>query len=160
VYSLLGLASIFGGLLFGRASDRWQRRNVLAWTVAGAGALCLVIPIGERALAIPVALLYGLLMTGVGGVLFAYISDVVPQAFVATAFGTITLSLGTSQLVAPPIGGWLADHTGGFSLTYGVAAACGLVAGVLALRLPSGVAALNLPLHVKGETFRLETTTD
>jgi MFS family permease len=141
VYSLLGIASIFGGLLLGRVSDRWERRTVLAWSLAGTGLLCLVVPLGHPGLALPVGLVYGLLMTGVGGVLFAYISDVVPQAFVATAFGAITLSLGTSQLLAPPFGGWLADRTGGFAASYAAAAVAGVVAGVLALRLPTSAVA-------------------
>ena len=136
-YSALGIASIFGGLVLGRVSDRIERRTVLGWAVLGTGLLCLLVPIGAGVLTVPVALLYGLLMTGVGSVLFAYISDCVPQAFVAAAFGTITLSLGLSQLVAPPLGGWLADRTGGFAVSYLVAAVAGVLAGVLALRLPT-----------------------
>lgn len=135
-YSVLGIASIFGGLVLGRISDRLERRTVLGWSVIGTGLLCLVVPVGAGPLALPVALLYGLLMTGVGSVLFAYISDSVPQSFVAAAFGTITISLGLSQLVAPPFGGWLADRTGGFSASYLVAAVVGVVGGLLALRLP------------------------
>lgn len=76
-------------------------------------------------------------MIGVGSVLVAYISDVVPQRFVAASFGTITLSLGTSQLVSPPFGGWLADLTGNFAATYSLAAATGVAAGLIALALPT-----------------------
>ncbi|HJQ42521.1 MAG TPA: YbfB/YjiJ family MFS transporter [Jatrophihabitantaceae bacterium] len=137
VYSVLGVASIFGGLVLGRISDRLERRTVLGWSVVGTGLLCLVVPAGVGPLAVPVALLYGLLMTGVGSVLFAYISDSVPQSFVAAAFGTITISLGLSQLVAPPFGGWLADRTGGFAASYLVAAVVGVIGGLLALRLPA-----------------------
>lgn len=136
-YSLLGVASIFGGLLLGRTSDRIDRRWVLAAAMAAAGVLGLLVPVGIAELAVPAAIAYGLLMTGVGSVLFAYVSDVVPHAFVPAAFGTITLSLGTSQFVAPPFGGWLADRTGDFAATYCAATVVGILAGVLALRLPS-----------------------
>ena len=139
-YSVLGIASIFGGLVLGRVSDHLERRTVLAWSVVGTGLLCLVVPLGIGALTLPVALLYGLLMTGVGSVLFAYISDTVPQSFVAAAFGSITISLGISQLVSPPFGGWLADRTGGFAASYLVATVAGVAGGLLALRLPAATA--------------------
>jgi MFS family permease len=135
-YSILGLASMVGGLVVGRVSDHLSRRIVLASSIVVTGLLCLVIPLDLIGITTPVAICYGLLMTGVGTVLVAYVSDVVPARFVPSAFGTITLSLGTSQLLAPPIGGWLADLTGSFDATYLLAAATGVAGGLIAFTLP------------------------
>jgi MFS family permease len=80
--------------------------------------------------------LYGLLMTGIGTVVVAYLSDVLPARDLSSAFGAITLSLGVAQLVAPPLGGWLADLTGSFGTPFLVAAIAGGIAAVVAALLP------------------------
>lgn len=56
---------------------------------------------------------------------------------IGTVFGAITLSLGFAQLIAPPIGGWLADRSGSFSATYVAAAALGIAGDVFAVALPA-----------------------
>jgi MFS family permease len=98
--------------------------------------LSLFVPLSLIGIATPVALMYGLLMTGIGSVLVAYISDTVAAQHVPATFGTVTISLGISQLLAPPVGGWLIDRTDGFIWTYSVAAAAGIVAGLIAVTLP------------------------
>ena len=136
-YSLLGLASITGGVVLGRVSDRWGRRPVLVVALLLAGAASVVIPLGWTALVLPSVIAYGLLMTGIGAVVVAYLSDLLEPRDMAAAFGAITLSLGVAQLVAPPVGGWLVDATGSFRLTFVVAAGTGAAAGVLAGFLPA-----------------------
>jgi MFS family permease len=136
-YALLGLASMAGGLVLGRLSDRLSRRAVLAAGILGSGVLCLFVPLQLTGLATPVGLGYGLLMTGIGSVLVAYISDTVDMHHVPATFGVVTMSLGISQLIAPPIGGWLIDHTGGFGWTYALAAVAGVAGGIIAMTLPS-----------------------
>jgi MFS family permease len=135
-YSLLGLASIFGGVLVGRVSDALGRRTVLAGSMAIVGLICLVIPLRLGALVVVYTIAYGLLMTGIGTVIVAYISDVTEPKHIGTPFGTITMSLGVSQLISPLIGGWLADRTGDFAVTYLVASAAGVTAGLVATLLP------------------------
>jgi MFS family permease len=135
-YALLGLASMAGGLVLGRLSDRLSRQGVLAGAIIGTGVLSLFVPLSLIGIATPVALMYGLLMTGIGSVLVAYISDTVAAQHVPATFGTVTISLGISQLLAPPVGGWLIDRTDGFIWTYSVAAAAGIVAGLIAVTLP------------------------
>jgi MFS family permease len=139
-YSLLGLASIFGGVVLGRASDRLGRRPVLVVAMVLVGAASVVIPLGWEAAVLPSVIGYGLLMTGVGAVVVAYLSDQLAPRDMVAAFGAITLSLGVAQLVAPPIGGWLADATGSFRLTFLLAGGAGAVAGVFAACLPGRMA--------------------
>jgi MFS family permease len=137
-YSVLGLASILGGVALGRASDRLGRRPVLVVAMLLVATATVVIPLGWAGVVLPSVIAYGLLMTGIGAVVVAYLSDRLAPRDMAAAFGAITLSLGVAQLVAPPIGGWLADATGSFRLTFLVAGGAGAVAGLFAGLLPSG----------------------
>ncbi|MEY9211745.1 YbfB/YjiJ family MFS transporter [Thermobifida halotolerans] len=139
-FSLLGLASIAGGAVGGRASDRLGRRPVLAACMATAGLAALVVPLDWSG-AVPAAnLVYGLVMTSVGTVMVAYLGDVLTPDRMGTAFGSVTAALGLAQVVAPPIGGWLADATGSFSVVFHLACAAGVLAGIIAVFLPSTAA--------------------
>jgi len=137
-YSLLGLASIVSAVLLGRISDHWHRSRTLASAIVVTG-LCAVgatVATGPVPLTV-VVVLFGLVMTGIGSVLAAYLSDELPAVEVTTVLGAATLALGLAQFVAPPLGGWLADETGSFTATYLVAGAASVVGGVLAWTLPS-----------------------
>lgn len=74
-YSLLGIASIFGAVLLGRLSDHWHRSHTLglAMAVSGACALALTATTNPWLLTGSVVL-FGLVMTGIGSVLAAYLS--------------------------------------------------------------------------------------
>jgi MFS family permease len=137
-YSLLGLASIVSAVVVGRISDHWHRSRTLAGAIVITG-LCAA---GSTVVAGPgpltvVVVLFGLVMTGIGSVLAAYLSDELPAVEVTTVLGAATLALGLAQFVAPPVGGWLADATGSFTATYLVAGAASVLGGVLAWTLPS-----------------------
>lgn len=97
--------------------------------------ICLVIPLRLGAPVVVYTIAYGLLMTGIGTVILAT-SVTLLNEHIGTAFGTITMSLGVSQLISPLIGGWLADRTGDFAVTYLVASAAGVTAGLVATLLP------------------------
>lgn len=137
-FSLLGLASIVSAVLVGRISDHWHRSRTLggAIVVSGLCAAGTTVVAGPGPLTL-VVVLFGLVMTGIGSVLAAYLSDELPAVEVTTVLGAATLALGLAQFVAPPLGGWLADETGSFTATYLVAGAASVVGGVLAWTLPS-----------------------
>jgi MFS family permease len=137
-YSLLGLASIISAVLVGRISDHWHRSRTLggAIVVTGVCAAATTVVTGPAPLTL-VVVLFGLVMTGIGSVLAAYLSDELPAVEVTTVLGAATLALGAAQFVAPPLGGWLADGTGSFTATYVVAGVASVLGGVLAWTLPS-----------------------
>jgi MFS family permease len=137
-YSLLGLASIVSAVLVGRISDHWHRSRTLggAIVVTGLCAAATTVITGTAQLTV-VVVLFGLVMTGIGSVLAAYLSDELPAAEVTTVLGAATLALGAAQFVAPPLGGWLADDTGSFTASYLVAGMASVLGGVLAWTLPS-----------------------
>lgn len=137
-YSLLGIASIFGAILLGRASDRWHRTRTLSLAMAVTGVSALVVTLTTSTWVLTLSVVvFGLVMTGIGVILAAYLSDELEPADVATMFGVATLALAVAQFLAPPAGGWLADHTGSFSATYLVSALAGVVSGAIAWTLPS-----------------------
>lgn len=135
-FALLGVCSVFGGVVVGRISDLVTRRTALAGAMLLTGGIALAVPLTRGAVAVATVAVYGLLMTGVGAVLAAYLGDALPPRDVGTAFGAATLAFGAGQFLAPPVGGWLADTTGSFTATYVAAAVCGIAGGAVALALP------------------------
>jgi predicted MFS family arabinose efflux permease len=135
-YSVLGVASVVGGLLVGRLSDLVGRRRVLLGShllmAAASGAVLL----GSPPLALTAAAVFGLSSTGLPAVVAAYVADHLEAASVAAAFGVVTIAFGVTQTVAPSLGGFLADATGGFGWTFAVAAAAHAIGALAAFLLP------------------------
>lgn len=136
VFSLVGLTSIFGGVVGGRLSDRIGRRATLVAFLLIIALPPLVVPLHWHGGVYAAAVLYGLLMTGIGTVLVAYVSDRLGPREISAAFGATTLSLSIAQFLAPPLGGRLADVTGSFDLTFYVATATAVLSGIVAVFLP------------------------
>jgi MFS family permease len=136
-YSLLGIASIFGAILLGRISDHLNRGRTLATAMTITGLSALVVTVTHHTLLLTLSVVcFGLVMTGIGVVLAAYLSDVLDPRDVATVFGGATVALAVAQFVAPPAAGWLTDATGSFIATYLVAGTAGVVSGLVAWSLP------------------------
>jgi MFS family permease len=133
VFSLLGLSSIFGGVVFGRISDRYSRRLTM-----GFGFLLMstapILSLSEiKPLVIVGAISFGLCVAGVPTTIGAMLSDSLSGRSFATAFGTITLGFGIAQLIGPPFAGWVGDQTGSFAIPFMVASALAVVAASFAI---------------------------
>jgi predicted MFS family arabinose efflux permease len=128
VYTLVGVALVAGGVLLGPLSDRWGRGpTLIGGYLAMAGAILLV-PLGVEPLASVSALLFGAMMSGLPAVIAAHLSDFLTPREFAGAFGRCTLAFGLMQLFGPPLGGFLAETTGGFLVPFllgGAVAAAG-----------------------------------
>ncbi|BCB82803.1 MFS transporter [Phytohabitans suffuscus] len=135
-FSVLGLTNVLGGLVLGRLSDGWGRRRLLVGALVALSGCAAAVPLHQAGLTFASCALYGMLMTGVPAVLTASLADRLPARQLASGYAAISLAVGVGQLVSPPAGGWLADVTGDFALTYLVAAALGLVAAAAAVRFP------------------------
>lgn len=133
LYSLMGVTNLSGGLLFGRASDRFGRRPPMIAACLLIVGCALVVPFGPLWLVTLSPLFYGVAMSGLPTVLTAHLSDIFEPVDLGISYGAITLAVGVGQLVAPPLGGWLADSSGSFTGTYEIAAASAFVAAAATL---------------------------
>jgi MFS family permease len=145
VYSLTGLMSIVGGLLIGRVSDRLGRRNVIvgAHLLLCAGALAVLL--GAEPWVALAAAVFGVFTSGLPAVLAAYIADHLDPVAVAGAFGIVTMFFGISQAIGPPLGGWLADVTGAFTVTFVLSATAHLVGAIAGAGLPADGRGTRVP---------------
>lgn len=137
VYTLVGVALVAGGVLLGPLSDRWGRGRTLIGGYLAMAAAILLVPLGVEPLASTSGLLFGLMMTGVPAVIAAHLSDFLTPREFAGAFGRCTLAFGLMQVLGPPLGGFLAETTGGFLLPFllaGLVAAAGAGLSVDVLR--------------------------
>lgn len=132
-YTLLGLALVFGGPLLGPLSDRVGRGRVLVAGYTGMAAAILLVLAGAEPFAAASVLAFGVVMSGLPAVIAAQLSDHLSPREFAGAFGRLTLFFGVAQVAGPPLGGWLAEQTGSFTVPF-VVAALTAAAGALAAR--------------------------
>lgn len=136
-FSVFGIASIFGGPIFGPLSDRIGRRATMGTGFAGMALAALLALVGVQPWPLAAAVVFGVAFAGVPTALAAHISDHVdPQGF-GSAFGVITLSFGAGQILGPQLGGWLGDVTGAFTFGFFTSAVVALAGLAFALRVPA-----------------------
>ena len=139
VYSVVGLLGVVGGLVVGRVSDRLGRRNVMAGAHLLLAGSAVAVLLGAEPWVLLAAASFGMFTSGMPAVVASYIADHLEAVAVAGALGFVTIAFGVSQTLGPPIGGWLADTSDAFTLTFLLSAAAHLVGAVAALGLPSDV---------------------
>lgn len=135
-YSALGVTSIAGGMAMGRLSDAIGRRPVLNLAFVVLTGCCLLTLTHTEPWPTLSAALFGLMLTGVGAVVSAYIGDHLEGAAVGAAFGAVTVTFGVMQMAGPHVGGWLADRAGAFTQTFLLAATAFVLAGIASWALP------------------------
>ena len=136
-FSVLGVASIFGGPLFGPFSDRFGRSLAMQVGFVGMAASAILALVHSQPWPLVAATMFGLSFTGVPTALAAHLSDHPEQSAFGAAFGVITLSFGAGQLLAPQLGGWLSDASGSFTSVFLVSTVAALVGLVFAYNVPS-----------------------
>lgn len=136
IYSLLGLTGIVGGLLVGRMSDLVGRRTVLLAAHLLMAACALTVLVGLEPWVSISAGVFGIFASGLPAAVAAYVADHLEPAGVAAAFGVVTLAFGVAQTIGPPLGGFLADATDGFTWTFLLAAVAHGIGAASAVMLP------------------------
>ncbi|MDX1448206.1 MAG: MFS transporter, partial [Acidimicrobiia bacterium] len=122
VYSVFGIASIFGGPLYGAVSDRSGRRPALVVGYLAMAASSLLVLASSGPWPWVAASVFGLAFTGVPATTAAYLRDHLTARQFGSAFGIITLAFGTGQLLGPQLGGYLGDTRGSFTVVFVLAA--------------------------------------
>ena len=141
IFTLVGLASVSGGLIFGRLSDKYPRPNVMA-----AGFVLMTIApiltlIGSAVSVSVAAIAFGLCVSGTPTTIGAMVADHLSGRALGAGFGTLTLAFGIAQLAGPPFAGIVGEATGSFSLPFliaSVVAGCGVVVSVMLGRAVRG----------------------
>jgi MFS family permease len=146
LWALIGVLSVFSGLLWGIFSDYFGRK---AGLIAIFALQCVSLLVFSRATGfggyLISAVLFGLTAWSIPGVMAASVGDHLGGRLAPAALGMITLVFGMGQALAPGVSGYRADLTASFSLGF-LLASFGSFLGVvsslfLKLRRVNGVLA-------------------
>jgi MFS family permease len=137
IYSIEGLAGLFGRILFGALADRIGPRRVivggLALQAAGIFAYGYV---SEVPLFFAIAPIVGLAYGGVMPLYSILAREYFGQRVMGTVFGAAAMTSFIGMAVGPVGGGWLFDTFGTYHWLYMASAAIGLAAAGMALAFP------------------------
>ena len=135
-FSLLGMAMIFGGPLFTTMAQRSRSATHSRSRVWSVACFSLVVLTG---LAVPVWLAcvgIGFLFSALPSLITLYVVENTTADDYGASFAAATLVFGVAQMVSPPIGGWIADAAGSFTLVFLLSAITSVIGLIATLRLP------------------------
>lgn len=137
MFSVVGVATVFGGVVLGPLSDRFGRRSTLVGSFVTFCVSTLAILTGDQPLVLLGAVGVGVSFSGAPAVIAAYVVDVTDAATYGPVYSAATLAFGVAQMAAPQVGGLLADWTGSFTSVFLLSAAVAVAGAALASRLPA-----------------------
>jgi MFS family permease len=136
MFSLVGGAAAFGGIILGPLSDRIGRRATLTMAFVLFG-LCSLLELTGRQPWVAIASVgIGLMFSGMPAMITAHIVDHTDVTTYGPAFSAATLAFGVTQMVSPQIGGTLADALGSFTWVFVLSALVSFVGAAFSSRLP------------------------
>jgi len=135
MFSILGAATVLGGLTLGSLSDRIGRRVTLTGAFVLFGACALLALTGTQPWVAIAAFGAGLMFAGLPVLIIAHIVDHTTADTYGPAFSAATLAFGVTQMISPQIGGLLADHFGSFTWVFVLSAGVSLVGAAFASRI-------------------------
>lgn len=107
----LGLYSLFQFIaapIWGRLSDRYGRKPILAWSLAGFALSYVILGFADTLLLVVLTRIFGGLMAGNLSAAFAYVADVTTEENRAKGMGMLGAAFGLGFIFGPVIGGLLA----------------------------------------------------
>ena len=138
IYSVEGVAGLFGRLLFGLSADRLGvKRVIIAGLLLQAAGIYTYIYVTQLR---DFYMLAGVLGMAYGGVMPLYgvlARDYFPAHVMGTVLGGITMTSAIGMAFGPVGGGWIFDSFGSYHWLYVSSAAIGLAAAALALAFPA-----------------------
>jgi MFS family permease len=137
IYSMEGLAGLFGRLVFGVAGDKFGAKPVLVVGLMiqalAAGAYFFTRQIGEF---YAVAVVFGATYAGVMPLYAVIAREYFPLRIMGTVFGAASMISAFGMALGPALGGWVFDHFGTYGWLYVGSFAVGLGAAAIALFFP------------------------
>jgi len=137
MFSLVGGAAVFGGIVLGPLSDRIGRRITLTTTFTLFGLCALLLLTGRQPWVAIASAGIGLMFSGMPALIIAHIVDQTDANTYGPAFSAATLAFGGTQMISPQIGGALADALGSFTWVFVLSAAASWIGAIFASRLPT-----------------------
>jgi MFS family permease len=132
----VGGLSIFSGHLFGYVSDRFGHRAGMVSALGVQAMAYGLIASGGSSWALYLSVvLFGLSAWSMPAIVAAAAGDYLGPERAARGFAVLTLMFATGQVLGPAGAGFLADWTGGFAISYGIAAGINVVALTLCMFL-------------------------
>jgi len=148
LYSVEGLAGLFGRLIFGVAADRLGVRRVLVVGLAiQAIAIYCYIYVSQLPQFYVLAIILGMAYSGVMPLYFVLARDYFSSKVMGTVVGGMVMTSSIGMAFGPVGGGWLYDTFGTYHWLYIASAAIGLGAALLALAFPPPQRSLAAPLN-------------
>ena len=135
-FTLMGFAMIFGGPTFVAISHRVGIRLTLSvayglWPVF----VCIVLT-GFYLPTLAACIGLGLLFSALPTLMTIYVVENSTAEDYGPSFAAATLTFGIAQTIAPPVGGFIADLSGSFTLVFLLSATMGVIGLLASLRLP------------------------
>jgi len=137
VFSVVGVAIVFGGLTVGSLSDRIGRRRMMILAFVGWAAASLVFLVGSLPLSLVAAVVIGIMFSGIPATIVAHVVTYTDERSFGPVFSATTLAFGLAQAVSPQIGGAIADWRGSFTSVFVLAAVVALLGSVASWFLPA-----------------------
>jgi MFS family permease len=137
MFSVVGVAAMFGGLTLGPLSDVLGRRETLTSAFLLLSASGLLVLTGRQPWVAIAVVGVGLVFSGAPALIIAHIVDHTDADTYGPAFSAATLAFGVAQMISPQIGGTIADWLGSFTWVFVLSAALSAVGAVASSRLPA-----------------------
>ena len=136
MFSVVGVAAVFGGVLLGPLSDRIGRRATMVGAFLAFGVSGLGVLVGRQPWVLLASIGVGLSFAGLPAVIAAYVVDATDATTYGPAYGAATLAFGVAQMAAPQLGGLIADWQGSFTAVFLLSATIALAGAIVSSRLP------------------------
>ncbi|MGI9645337.1 MAG: MFS transporter [Ilumatobacteraceae bacterium] len=137
MFGLVGVGTVLGGVTLGWLADRFGERTTMTVGFTLFSAAVVGIATGAIVLVAAGAVMLGLMFAGLAAVVASYVvRHTTPERF-GPSYAAATLAFGVSQMLAPQVGGLLADATGSFTLVFALSATFALGGAVASSRLPA-----------------------
>lgn len=135
-YTLAGMA---GSLLYARVADRWERRRVLCWLMAGLALGTLACALAQSyGQLLAARILAGFSAGPAGATVFAMVSDVVPESRRGRGIGVVMGGFTVSAVLGMPISVYLAELAGWRRPFLGLACVAAVIIVIARIKLPPG----------------------
>lgn len=135
-FTLMGFAMILGGPTLITIGQRIGAR----WAIVGAFGLwpvfILIVLSGVQVPTLLACVGLGMLFSGIPSLITLYVVENTTAQDYGPSFAAATLAFGVAQTISPPVGGFIADMSGSFTLVFLLASLMGIIGLVTALQMP------------------------